>query len=573
MGRRSSTEYAKLPLIPTYLQPGNHQFGYGANFASAGAGALDETLPGLVINLNTQLAYFKDVEKQLMHKLGDEEATQLLSKAVYFFSIGGNDYASLANYSGSHDEFVEMVIGNMTVVIKEIYEQGGRNFGFLGVAAVGCLPVFRSASGHCNEELATLVKLHNEALHNILHKLDRQLKGFRYSYFDFYTVSLDLIENPSKYGLKEGKSACCGSGPYRGINSCGGKRGIAEYKLCANATTGCLGREHGHDSKHVPLFIFGDSFFDAGNNNYINTSARANFWPYGETFFKYPTGRFCDGRLIPDFIAEYAKLPLIPPYLQPGNHQFGYGANFASAGAGALDETHPGRVINLNTQLTYFKDVEKQLTQKLGDEEATQLLSEAVYLFSIGNNDYGSLVNYSGSHDEYVGMVIGNMTIVIKEVYRQGGRNFGILGVDAVGCVPALRNANGYCMEELATLVKLHNEALHKILHKLEKQLKGFTYSYFDFYTVSLDMIDNPFKYGLNEGKSACCGLGPYRGINSCGGKRRIAEYKLCTNASEYVFFDSGHPTEAANDQIAKLIWSGNRTIAWPYNLKKLFKE
>ncbi|KAK2970480.1 hypothetical protein RJ640_023663 [Escallonia rubra] len=53
------------------------------------------------------------------------------------------------------------------------------------------------------------------------------------------------------------------------------------------------------------------------------------------------------GRLIPDFIAEYAKLPLIPPYLQPGNHQFGYGANFASGGAGALDETFPGLVCDV----------------------------------------------------------------------------------------------------------------------------------------------------------------------------------------------------------------------------------
>jgi hypothetical protein len=57
---------------------------------------------------------------------------------------------------------------------------------------------------------------------------------------------------------------------------------------------------------HVALFIFGDSFFDAGNNNYINTSTdyQYNVWPYGETFFKYPTGRPSDGRLIPDFIGN-----------------------------------------------------------------------------------------------------------------------------------------------------------------------------------------------------------------------------------------------------------------------------
>ncbi|XP_031274232.1 GDSL esterase/lipase 1-like [Pistacia vera] len=56
--------------------------------------------------------------------------------------------------------------------------------------------------------------------------------------------------------------------------------------------------------KHVAVFIFGDSLFDAGNNNYINTTTefQSKFWPYGETFFKYPTGRRSNGRLIPDYI-------------------------------------------------------------------------------------------------------------------------------------------------------------------------------------------------------------------------------------------------------------------------------
>lgn len=60
--------------------------------------------------------------------------------------------------------------------------------------------------------------------------------------------------------------------------------------------------------RQVALFIFGDSLFDAGINNYINTTTdyQANFWPYGESFFDYPTGRFSDGRLIPDFIGIYA---------------------------------------------------------------------------------------------------------------------------------------------------------------------------------------------------------------------------------------------------------------------------
>lgn len=55
------------------------------------------------------------------------------------------------------------------------------------------------------------------------------------------------------------------------------------------------------------LFIFGDSYFDVGNNNYINTSTldQANFWPYGKSYFNSPTGRFSDGRLISDFIGKH----------------------------------------------------------------------------------------------------------------------------------------------------------------------------------------------------------------------------------------------------------------------------
>lgn len=49
---------------------------------------------------------------------------------------------------------------------------------------------------------------------------------------------------------------------------------------------------------------------------------------------------------------------------------------------------------------------------------------------------------------------------------------------------------------------------------------------------------------GFKEGKTVCCGSGPYRGIESCGRKQGVTEYELCDNVTEYVFFDSNHPTE-----------------------------
>lgn len=70
--------------------------------------------------------------------------------------------------------------------------------------------------------------------------------------------------------------------------------------------------------------------------------------------------------------------------------------------------------------------------------------------------------------------------------------------------------------------------------------------------------------------KSACCGSGPFRGADSCGGERGIKEYELPDNPQDYFFFDSSHPTQAANQQFAELIWAGPSNITGPYNLMSL---
>lgn len=52
-------------------------------------------------------------------------------------------------------------------------------------------------------------------------------------------------------------------------------------------------------------FIFGDSVFDAGNNNYLQSQAKANYLPYGIDFPQGPTGRFTNGKTIGDFIGTF----------------------------------------------------------------------------------------------------------------------------------------------------------------------------------------------------------------------------------------------------------------------------
>ncbi|QCE02339.1 zeta-carotene desaturase [Vigna unguiculata] len=342
-----------------------------------------------------------------------------------------------------------------------------------------------------------------------------------------------------------------------------------------------------HGSKNrVPLFIFGDSFLDAGNNNYINTTAldQANFWPYGETYFKFPTGRFSDGRLISDFIAEYANLALVPPFLQPGNNQYSGGVNFASGGAGALVETFEGSVIPLKTQARNYKKVAGILRQKLGSSEAKLLLSNGVYMFSIGSNDYlspfltDSDVLKSYSHSEYVAMVLRNMTSIIKGIYKRGARKFVFMNLPPLGCVPGTRiidvEQNGECLQQLSDLSSLHNRVLHRVLLNLAKKLKGFKFALYDFNTDLTQMMNHPFKYGLKEGKSACCGSGRLRGEYSCGGKRGQKEFELCKKPNEFLFWDSYHLTESAYKNIADRMWGFTNSSynIGPYTVTDFFQ-
>ncbi|KAL5786520.1 hypothetical protein ACOSQ2_008912 [Xanthoceras sorbifolium] len=333
------------------------------------------------------------------------------------------------------------------------------------------------------------------------------------------------------------------------------------------------------------FFIFGDSTVDPGNNNYINTipENQANYKPYGKNgFFQLPTGRFSDGRVIVDFIAEYAKLPLIPPFLEP-SADYTNGANFASGGAGVLPGTNQGVVIDLPTQLKNFEVVQKSLIEKLGEAEAQKVISEAVYFISIGSNDYigGYLGNPKMQEDyhpeAYVRMVIGNLTQAIQVLYEKGGRKFGFLSLSPLGCLPALRALNpkaseeGGCFEAASALALAHNNALKTVLTSLDHILKGFKYSNSNLYNWLDDRINHPSKYGFKEGKSACCGYGPYGGIFTCGGTKKVKEYHLCENADDYVWWDSFHPTEKINEQIAKGLWDGPPFSVGPYNFQRLF--
>uniref|UniRef100_A0A0D3BB88 Uncharacterized protein n=1 Tax=Brassica oleracea var. oleracea TaxID=109376 RepID=A0A0D3BB88_BRAOL len=80
--------------------------------------------------------------------------------------------------------------------------------------------------------------------------------------------------------------------PFSVTRSDAGNRGVTSSISCKTVTN------------QAALFVFGDSLFEAGNNNYVDSlpGFRSNCWPNGKSTFQFPTGRVSDGRIMIDFI-------------------------------------------------------------------------------------------------------------------------------------------------------------------------------------------------------------------------------------------------------------------------------
>jgi len=74
----------------------------------------------------------------------------------------------------------------------------------VNVGRIGCSPgvrVLLNNGSTCFEEISAIARLHNTALSKKIHELENQLKGFKYSMFDFYGASTEVQNNPTKYGI------------------------------------------------------------------------------------------------------------------------------------------------------------------------------------------------------------------------------------------------------------------------------------------------------------------------------------------------------------------------------------
>ncbi|XP_078174255.1 GDSL esterase/lipase At1g28590-like isoform X2 [Carex rostrata] len=328
------------------------------------------------------------------------------------------------------------------------------------------------------------------------------------------------------------------------------------------------------------IFSFGDSYADTGNlfilgsQNRIPGPVVSDNPPYGMTFFHHPTGRFSDGRLILDFIAQAFDLPFLPPYLAH-NGSFQHGMNFAVAGATGLDysffvkkDLRSPSVENttLNVQLGWFLELKPSLCTSF--ESCRKFFHKSLFIVGeFGINDFSVAILGGKTLAEVKSYIIPSLVKVmskaIERIISEGAWTIVVPGNVPYGCLPVIlslyqsKNEIDYdphtgCLRKYNELSLYQNKLMHKAINQLRLKYQHVRLINAEYYCPISEFIKYPKHFGfIDKPLRVCCGVGGQYNFNirqGCG----MPGVHLCQNPSTYLNWDGVHLTEAAARYITR---------------------
>ncbi|KAL2473675.1 GDSL esterase/lipase [Forsythia ovata] len=337
------------------------------------------------------------------------------------------------------------------------------------------------------------------------------------------------------------------------------------------------------------IISFGDSLADTGNLLHIrqpNKPLESGRWPYGETFFHFPTGRFSDGRLVVDFIAQSLGLPFLEPFIGGKNanlssRNFSKGVNFAVAGATALDISFLEKYgifnsqtnVSLGTQLDWFKEFFATFCNTNPDCKIF-LQTSLIIVGEIGGNEYNYAFMQGTDRkviESFVSAIISNISFTVQELVKLGASTVMVPGNLPIGCLPCYlsyyKTSDGEeydpktgCLNWLNRFSEYHNDLLQMELNRIRGLYPHATFIYGDYYNAAMRLYPSPNKFGFTNTLRACCGVGgPYN--YNASAMCSTPPATSCNDPSRYVSWDGLHLTEAAYRWIAQGLLEGPYTI------------
>ncbi|CAM0881904.1 unnamed protein product [Alopecurus aequalis] len=274
---------------------------------------------------------------------------------------------------------------------------------------------------------------------------------------------------------------------------------------------------------YTRVFSFGDSLADTGNYRFVypnDTREPALSLPYGETYFNNATGRFSNGRVILDFIADSLGLPFVQPYWGGQTAEdFAGGANFAVGGATAQSpEFFWENGVPLANADTVHLDMEMDWFRALLDllcpndlADCTSMMKKSLFLVGeIGGNDYNRPLLSGLPFEKILNLtpsVVAKISSTITELIGLGAKTLLVPGNLPIGCVPTYLmifksdEAEDYepetgCIRWMNEFSQYHNELLLDELENLRKLHPGVDIIYADYYGAAMEIFLSPKKFG-----------------------------------------------------------------------------
>ncbi|KAH1219658.1 GDSL esterase/lipase [Glycine max] len=219
---------------------------------------------------------------------------------------------------------------------------------------------------------------------------------------------------------------------------------------CEHSSSACTCAMLGWDCKSK-VTVTEDSLVEVGNNNFLNTIARANYFPYGIDFSRGSTGRFSNGKSLIDFIDPSTIGTRIL-----------YGVNYASASALPAFLTSQGDIMygdhqySLSQQVLNFENTLNQYRTMMDASALNQFLASSIAVVVTGSNDYINnylLPGLYGSSYNYTAQQFGNLLVnkfclcpnmfiyvAMQALHSVGLRKFFLVGIGPLEWSGEVRN-------------------------------------------------------------------------------------------------------------------------------------
>ncbi|XP_021655426.2 GDSL esterase/lipase At1g71250 [Hevea brasiliensis] len=187
-------------------------------------------------SLNQQLRQVFETFQFLQLQLSEETAQHFIRSSMFYLSFGRDDYVDLflRNSSGvmlkySGPEYARILVNQMVLAVKSLYDANVRNIICMGILPLGCTPrmvwewhnvTTIDARRGCVEEINELVLQYNIILDEHIMELKTELSDAQIIFCDVYQGIMEIMTNPLQYGFEDVNNACCGLGLHGAIIGC-----------------------------------------------------------------------------------------------------------------------------------------------------------------------------------------------------------------------------------------------------------------------------------------------------------------------------------------------------------------